>query len=101
MHVLIYQPAKSAMQSGRGGAGRWTLEFEAKAPRQIDPLMGWTSSEDTSSQVRLWFDSEEEAIAYAQKHGYMYSVSKPKARRIKPKAYADNFSSDRFMRWTH
>jgi hypothetical protein len=66
-----------------------------------EPLMGWTSSADTRAQLRLRFDTLEEAIAYAQKEGLMYSVERPHERKVKPKAYADNFKYDRLGRWTH
>ena len=101
MTVRIYQPPKTAMQQGRSRTDRWLLEHEPDTPRQLEPLMGWTSSRDTKHQVRLWFDSKEEAVAYAKREGLMYSVEEPRQRRLRPKAYADNFSSDRVGRWTH
>jgi hypothetical protein len=101
MQVRIYQPPKTTMQSGRARTGRWLLEFEPGAKREIEPLMGWTSAKETRHQVRLWFDSREEAVAYAEKHGLMYSLEAPKIRKIKPKAYADNFAFGRMGRWTH
>ena len=101
MQVRIFQPPKTAMQSGRARTDRWVLEFEPEAAREIDPLMGWTSSRDTPQQVRLWFDTREEAIAYAQRNGYMYSLEQPRQRDLQPKAYADNFSYRRLGRWTH
>jgi hypothetical protein len=101
MRVRIYQPAKTAMQSGQASTKKWLMEFEPGARREIDPLMGWTSSSDTRAQVRLSFDTMEEAIAYARKQGYGYSVEKPHSRTIRPKSYSDNFRSDRFGNWTH
>ena len=101
MQVRIYQPPKTAMQSGRARANVWMMEFEPTAARQVEPLMGWTSSADTRAQLRLRFDTLEEAIAYAKAEGLMYSVEKPRERKIKPKAYADNFKYDRLGRWTH
>lgn len=101
MNVTILQAAKSAMQSGRGSGAKWMIEFEPSAKREIDPLMGWTSSSDTGQQVNLEFSSEEEAVAYAKKKGFMYTVVRPKERKVKPKAYADNFAVDRILRWTH
>jgi hypothetical protein len=79
------------MQSGRLGTRRWRLEFAPDTPRTIDPLMGWTSSGDTRTQVRLNFATEEEAVAYCEKHGIPYEVEPPHTRTIRPKAYADNF----------
>ena len=100
MDVRIFKPAKTAMQQGRPGTDRWILEFEPGA-REVEPLMGWTSSRDTRRQLRLRFDSKEDAIAYAEKHGLMYSIDEPKERQVRPKAYADNFRFDRMGRWTH
>ena len=101
MRVRIYQPTKTAMQSGRAGTRQWVLEFEPEARRELDPLMGWTSSRDTRAQVRLAFDTLEEAVAHAEKQGYAYTVQQPQARTIRPKSYADNFRYDRIGRWTH
>ena len=101
MQVRIYQPPKTAMQSGQAGTKGWVLEFEPAAPRQVEPLMGWTSSRDTRAQLRLRFDSEEEAVAYARKHGLMFSVERVREKTLRPKAYADNFRYDRLGRWTH
>ncbi|MEQ8604185.1 MAG: ETC complex I subunit [Marivibrio sp.] len=101
MEVRIYKPAKTAMQSGRAKTKDWVLEFEPADGGRPDPLMGWSGSRDTRKQVKLRFHSEEEAIAYAQKHGYTYTVEKPKARTIRPKSYAANFAYDRVRPWTH
>ncbi len=101
MAVRIYKPAKTAMQSGMGGTKEWVLEYEPEAPREIDPLMGWTSSRDTRAQIRLLFETKDEAIAYAERHGLAYSVSEPKPRKLVRKSYADNFKFGRLGRWTH
>ncbi len=101
MGVRIYQPSKTAMQSGRGGTKRWMLEFEPGARREMDPLMGWTSSRDTRAQVRMSFDTLEEAVAYAEKQGYAYSVQSAQERTVRPKSYSDNFRYDRVGPWTH
>ena len=69
MVARIFRPAQSAMQSGLARTKSWVLEFEPVSAREVEPLMGWTSSADTKSQVRLTFDSKEEAIAYAEKNG--------------------------------
>ena len=100
MQVRIYQPPKTAMQQGRAGSRRWLLEFEPAA-RHVDPLMGWTSSGDTRQQLRLRFETEAEAVAYAKKHGLMYTLERPQERQVRPKAYADNFRTSRIGRWTH
>ena len=102
MAARIYQPAKSAMQSGRSGrASVWILEFPQQSQRQADPLMGWTSSNDTRRQVKLTFATQEEAVAYATREGIAYEIEMPKQRSVAPKAYADNFRYDRVGRWTH
>ncbi len=101
LQVRIYPQAKTAMQSGRARTGRWVVEFEPDSPRQIEPLMGWTSSADTRGQVRLVFDSEREAVAYAKKNGFMYTLEKPRVPKPRPKAYADNFRTGRLGSWTH
>src|SRR6266581_2411231 len=91
----IYRPAKTAMQSGRGQTRKWVLEYEPASRREPDPLMGWSSARDTLNQVRLRFDTLDEAIAFATKKGLDYTVIEPHARTPKPKAYADNFKYDR------
>ena len=101
MQVRIYQPPKTAMQSGQANTRRWLLEFEPESARQVEPLMGWTSSGDTKEQVRLWVDTAEEAVAYARKRGLMYTLETPHESRMRPKAYADNFLYERVGRWTH
>ncbi len=95
MRARIYQPAKTATQSGRANAGRWLLEFESSRAKGRDPLMGWTSSADTSDQVRLFFPDREAAEAYAKKHGIEAELQEPRTRRLRPKSYADNFRWDR------
>ena len=101
MHVRIYRPSKTATQSGTGNTHRWLLEYAPSEPRRPDPLMGWTSSGDTRTQLRLYFDTEAEAVAYARKNGLSYELIEPQERTVRPKAYADNFRYDRIGRWTH
>ena len=100
MQVTISQPPKSAMQSGRSNAKKWLMGL-IRQRRTVEPLMGWTSSDDTRQQLKLWFGSKEEAIEYAQAKGLVYQIEEPKTRKIRPKAYADNFANDRLLRWTH
>jgi hypothetical protein len=90
--VRIYRPSKTAMQSGLRNAQRWLVEFEPEAPLVADPLMGWCGSQDTNRQLRMWFDSKDEAIAFAKKKGFEYRVIEPQARMVRPRAYADNFA---------
>lgn len=101
MTARIFKPAKSAMQSGVAQTKEWRLEHEAASPRQVDPLMGWTSSADTATQLRLEFATKEDAIAYAERHGIAYRVMDPKPRKIVRKSYADNFKFGRLRPWTH
>ena len=75
MKVRIYKPSRNPMQSALGKTHQWLLEYELKSKRQPEPLMGWISSDDTLNQVRLTFDTSEEAVAYAQKQGWEYSVA--------------------------
>ena len=101
LQVRIYRQPKTATQSGRANTERWVVEFEPETPRQVEPLMGWTSSADTKGQVRLWFDSRDEALAYAKKNGFMYTLERPRELKVRPRVYADNFSHGRLGRWTH
>jgi hypothetical protein len=101
MLARIYRPAKSAMQSGTAKTKEWVLEFEPASARRPDPLMGWTSSSDMNGQVRLAFESAEEAAAYATAHGIAFQVFQPKTPRRIIKAYADNFAFQRKQPWTH
>jgi hypothetical protein len=100
MQVRIFRPAKTAMQSGTGNTREWVIE-PGPSRTEIDPLMGWTSSRDTMQQITLSFATREEAVAYAEKQGWMYTVEEPKERAVRPKAYADNFAYTRVGRWTH
>lgn len=97
----IYQQPKSSMQSGFGNTRSWVLEFEITEPRAVEPLMGWVSNGDTRQQLRLFFDSQEEAVGYAKDQNLAYEVAVPHERKIKPKAYADNFKFGRMENWTH
>ena len=101
MTARIYKPAKTAMQSGLGNTKAWVLDFAPEEPRQVEPLMGWTSSREMRQQVRLRFASREEAVAYCERHGVAYQVfeTKPPARRTI--SYSDNFAFSRRDAWTH
>jgi hypothetical protein len=99
--VRIFQQPKNAMQSGTAGTHEWVLEFEPTDRRRADPLMGWIGSADTQTQVRLRFETREEAVAYAEREGLTYAVELPHSRKFRPKAYADNFRFGRSENWTH
>jgi len=101
MLARIYRPAKNAMQSGRARTRDWLLEFEPASARASDPLMGWTVSTDMNGQVRLAFDTREEAVEYAGRHGIAFELLAPKDHRRIIKAYADNFAFSRKEPWTH
>ena len=90
-HARIYRPSKSAMQSGRAPTKQWLLTYEVETPRVPDPLMGWTSAADTLNEVKLRFDTFDEAVAFAKKNGMDYSVIEPHEPKFRPKSYADNF----------
>jgi hypothetical protein len=103
MRARIYQPAKTAMQSGTAKTHLWVLEFAPASEREVDPLMGWTSSSDTQSQVRLKFETREAAEAYAAEKGIDYDLVEPKPRKpvIRARGYGENFATDRKGAWTH
>ena len=101
MRARIYLPPKNAMQSGRAKTHEWILEFLSATGKHADGLMGWIGGADTQAQVKLTFPSQADAEAYAQKHAIAYDVEIAQTRRIKPKAYADNFHWSRTVNWTH
>jgi hypothetical protein len=103
MRARIYKPAKTAMSSGTAKTRDWVLEFAPSEAREVDPLMGWTSSGDTQAQVRLSFDSKEAALDYAEAHGIDALVVEPKTRKpnIRPGGYGENFATNRRGAWTH
>lgn len=103
MSARIYRPAKSAMSSGMGKSRAWVLEHVNDEGREVDPLMGWTSSGNTQSQVRLQFPSKEAALEYAEEHGIEAVVQDPKSRKpnVRPGGYGDNFATNRRGAWTH
>ena len=101
MSARIYSPAKTAMQSGQAKTGHWVLEFDPEMPRKIDPLMGYTTSGDMKSQIRLTFPTLEEAVAYAKRNGIAHRVQQPKEPRRRQISYSDNFRYERKLPWTH
>ena len=101
MTARIYKPAKTAMQSGHAKTKDWVIDFEPEEPRQVEPLMGWTSSGDMRQQLRLRFPSKEEAVAYCERHGIAYQLFEPKEPVRRKAAYSDNFAYNRKEPWTH
>ncbi len=101
MTARIYRPAPNAMQSGRGNSKAWLLEYAPATAREIEPLMGYTSSADTRTQIRLTFDTLEDATAYAERNGIPYQVLPEQKSSPKRTVYSDNFRADRKTPWTH
>ena len=103
MRARIYQPSRNAMQSGMAKTRHWILDYAPGEAREVDPLMGWTGSGDTQAQVRLRFETREEAEAYARAHGIDYTLAEPQRRKanIRPRGYGENFATDRRGPWTH
>jgi hypothetical protein len=101
MSARIYRPMKSATQSGAALTKYWLFEYAPEKPREVEPLMGWTSSSDMKSQVRLSFATKEEAIAYAERNGIAYRVEEPPPVERRIMQYADNFKPNRAQQWTH
>lgn len=91
MTARIYKPSKNAMQSGKARSQNWVLEFEQSDKKRPDALMGWAGSQDTQSQVRLEFPTQEAAVAYANRYGIACVVVPEQPRTLKIQAYSDNF----------
>ena len=101
MLAKIYRPARNAMQSGTAKTHDWVLEFDSDAARTVDPLMGWIGNADTNTQVKMKFETREEAIAFAQRNGIPFQVTEPREAKRVIKAYADNIAAVRKRPWTH
>jgi|TARA_B100000427_G_scaffold325947_1_gene333720 hypothetical protein len=86
----IYKPTKTAMQSGKRNSKRWVLKFET-LNTEINPLMGWESSKDTMSEVKLEFFTKDDAINYAKKNNIHFNLIEPQVEKIVKKKYSDNF----------
>ncbi len=91
MKVIIQKAKTSATQSGPG-TGRWVMESQTNPEaKYIDTMMGWTGSKDMNEEIKIYFDSKEQAEEFAHQNGYEYEVIPPKNRKITPNRYADNF----------
>jgi len=101
MMARIYRPAPNAMQSGKANSKEWLLEFESETARTVDPLMGWISNADTNPQLRMYFDTREEAIEFARRQGIPFQVTEPREAKRVIKTYAENFAAVRRKPWTH
>mgnify|MGYP001978171956 FL=1 len=86
----IYIPSKTAMQSGRGKTKKWLLVYESEQ-NFMDPLMGWESSTDTLQEIKIEFETKEQAVEYAKKNNINFEIQKPKKRKMIIKSYTDNF----------
>jgi len=101
MTIKIYKPSKSSMQSGLGKTKQWLAEYISEKDKTKDSLMGWNSSSDTREQIKIFFDTKEQAIEWSKKNNEQFIVIEPKERKIKPKNYASNFYMNRKEPWTH
>ena len=93
--VKIFRPAKTAMQSGKAKTKRWKLEYVREAAMRPDPVMGWNTMQTTLPQVHLWFDTKEEALAYAKAKQLSVELIEPELPQVPPKSYAENFAFTR------
>jgi hypothetical protein len=91
MAARIFQMSKAVNQSGQARSDKWVLEFESHAPKRADPLTGWSGGADTQSQVRINFDTLEDAQRYAEKNNIAYHIIPPAERKMRIQSYADNF----------
>ena len=101
MTIKIYKPSKSSMQSGLGNTKQWLAEYINEKDKIKDTLMGWNSSLDTKEQIKLFFETKDQAIKWAKNNNEQFIVIEPKERKIKPKNYSSNFDVDRKEPWTH
>lgn len=101
MIARIYSPAKTAMQSGRANTGFWILQYEPVQAKLLEPLMGYTATSDMNNQIKIRFNSKEEAVAFACKNAIPYRIEKTYKPIRRAVSYADNFRSDRQQSWTH
>ena len=101
MTIKIYKPSKTAMQSGRGKTKQWIAEYITETNNIKDTLMGWNSSLDTKSQIRVFFNTKDQAIKWAKNNNHQFFVEESKERNIKPKSYSSNFDFNRKEPWTH
>ena len=101
MTIKIYKPSKTAMQSGKGNTKKWLAKYISDVDIVKDSLMGWNSSLDTKTQIKIFFETKELAISWAKKNKYQFFVEEPKIKKLKPKSYASNFDFNRKEPWTH
>lgn len=97
----IYRRPKKATQSGNIHDHIWVLDYGQSLPRSHDPVTGWVGSKDTQAQVKLSFESKEQAVEYAERNAIAYDIEEAVARRYVAKVYEDNFNNKRKMNWSH
>ena len=85
MTIKIFKPSKSSMLSGLGKTKLWLAEYISEKDKTKDSLMGWNSSSDTKEQIKIFFDTKEQAIEWSKKNNEQFIVIEPKERKIKPK----------------
>ncbi|BDA85024.1 ETC complex I subunit [Aureimonas sp. SA4125] len=101
MVARIYRPARTAMQSGKAQTREWLLSYEPESAKRVEPLMGYTSSSDMNSQIRLSFETRELAVDYAERNQIPYRVEEPQDPTRRKMSYSENFRYDRRQPWTH
>tara|TARA_Y100001970_G_scaffold287448_1_gene412148 strand:+ start:300 stop:605 length:306 start_codon:yes stop_codon:yes gene_type:complete len=101
MTIKIYKPSKTAMQSGSGKTKKWLAEYISDLNNTKDSLMNWNSSNDTNSQIKVFFETKDQAVNWAIKNDFQFYVEEPKVKKIKPKSYSSNFDINRKESWTH
>ena len=101
MTIKIYKPSKTSMQSGIGKTKKWLAEYISDEETVKDHLMGWNSSADTKTQIKVFFDTKEQAIVWAKNNDYLYFVEESMIKKVTIKSYASNFAMNRKDSWTH
>ena len=101
MVLRIYKPTKTAMQSGRSKSKSWIAEYISAESLEKDSLMGWNSSKDTKTQIKIYFNTLEKAVEWAKKNNYQFEIINSQDRKIIPKKYSDNFAFNKKEPWTH
>ena len=101
MTIKIYKPNETAMQSGLRNTKQWLAEYISDSDNTKDNLMGWTSSVDTKSQIKIFFDTKDKAIEWAKHNNYQYFVEEPMIRKLKINSYSSNFDMNKKESWTH
>lgn len=89
--VRIFKPAKTTMQAGKRQSSQWILEFEKQGQDYIEPVMSWLGSKDMGFQIRIKFDTKEQAIAFAKEREWHYHLISPQTRKFHAKSYTNNF----------